>query len=233
MSMSKGGCNASACTAVLAGPAGDGLRGPGGPRDGPGSRSSVFDRLYSAGRPHSAPAAAADRDRDRDRQRDRELERTHSRDRDRHTDRDADSLRAAAAGSGSRPPITSRLSSRVVAAAAAAGDDENRPEQQRNGVLSRLSSGDPRDKQQQHDDAEQQQQQQPSGGSRKRLLSAVLINGQARSLSASLDDVAVAEAAAPVEPPPKRPAVAVDEGTKKRTRRLFGALLQGTLKKAK
>jgi hypothetical protein len=116
--------------------------------------------------------------------------------------------------------------------AAAPADDENRPEQ-RNGVLGRLSSGDHRDKQQQHDDAEQQQQQQP-GGSRKRLLSAVLINGQARSLSASLDDVSVAEAAAaPVEPPPKRPAVPVDEGTKKRTRRLFGALLQGTLKKAK
>jgi hypothetical protein len=116
-------------------------------------------------------------------------------------------------------------------AAAPAGDDENQPEQ-RNGVLSRLSSGDVWDKQQQHDDAEQQQQQQP-GGSRKRLLSAVLINGQARSLSASLDDVAVAEAVTPSEPPPKRPAVPVDEGTRKRTRRLFGALLQGTLKKAK
>jgi hypothetical protein len=116
-----------------------------------------------------------------------------------------------------------------------AGDNENQPEQQRNGVLSRLGSGDARDKQQQqqqqHDEADQQQQQ--PGGSRKRLLSAVLINGQARSLSASLDDVAVAEAVAPSEPPPKRPAVPVDEGTKKRTRRLFGALLQGTLKKAK
>jgi hypothetical protein len=119
-----------------------------------------------------------------------------------------------------------------VAAVVPAGDDENQPEQQRNGVLSRLGSGDARDKQQQQHDEADQHQQLP-GGSRKRLLSAVLINGQARSLSASLDDAAVAEAVAPSEPPPKRPAVPVDEGTKKRTRRLFGALLQGTLKKAK
>ncbi|KAF8071048.1 ADT2 [Scenedesmus sp. PABB004] len=73
------------------------------------------------------------------------------------------------------------------------------------------------------------------GGGRKRLLSAVVVDGQARTASASLDgDGAAPDGAAPErggdEPAAKRPAVAVDDKTVKRAKRMFGALV-GTLQR--
>lgn len=200
---------------------------PAGPRDGapaaadgPGSRATVFDRLYGRG---GGPRSA-----DRAREWDRDKEPPHRsnsaggsgrEDRDTHTDSQA----AAVDPSSSRLPIASRLSSRVVS-----DDTENRHEQ-RNGILARANSGS-------REDAKQPEgSEQPAAAaapSRKRLLSAVVVNGEARTISASLDDPAAAAPAAE-EPPAKRPAVQLDDRSKRRARRLLGVALQGTLKKAK
>jgi len=71
------------------------------------------------------------------------------------------------------------------------------------------------------------EQREPSAG-RKRLLSAVMVNGQARQLSGSLDRVT---GEVPEERPPKRPTLAADDKTKRRAARMFGTLLVGTLQK--
>lgn len=65
---------------------------------------------------------------------------------------------------------------------------------------------------------------------RKRLLSAVMVNGQARQLSGSLGDRGAAAASAE-ERPAKRPALAADARTKQRAARMFGTLVIGTLQK--
>lgn len=111
---------------------------------------------------------------------------------------------AADDGPGSRQlgrRLTSRISSAVVAPA-----DTGREQSPSRG------------------DAEQRE---PSAG-RKRLLSAVMVNGQARQLSGSLDRVT---GEVPEERPPKRPTLAADDKTKRRAARMFGTLLVGTLQK--
>lgn len=85
-------------------------------------------------------------------------------------------------------------------------------------------------REQHHDadaDADRERSDAPVG--RKRLLSAVMVNGQARQLSGSLDRVSVEPV--PEERPQKRPTLAADDKTKRRAARMFGTLLVGTLQK--
>lgn len=136
-------------------------------------------------------------------------------DRDSHRSRDWDrdrSDREAAAdddhsGRHIGKRLSSRISSEVVGPAHDSGDDyETVP-----------------------DGADRERAEAPSG--RKRLLSAVMVNGQARQLSAvESDDRASAEPAAE-ERPLKRPTLAADDKTKRRAARMFGTLLVGTLQK--
>ena len=85
--------------------------------------------------------------------------------------------------------------------------------------------------QQDHEDGDNEQTEAAAGG-RKRLLSAVMVNGQARQLSGSLEGRgAAAAAAAAEERPTKRPTLNADARTKQRAARMFGTLLVGTLQK--
>jgi hypothetical protein len=83
----------------------------------------------------------------------------------------------------------------------------------------------------QHDaDADVDRDRPDAPVGRKRLLSAVVVNGQARQLSGPLDDRVSAEPV-PEERPQKRPTLAADDKTKRRAARMFGTLLVGTLQK--
>lgn len=132
---------------------------------------------------------------------------------DQHDRRDAGPpARGDANGSSRR--ITSRISSAVVAPA----DRADRERSKERG-------------EQQHADADAALERADSAGAgagRKRLLSAVVVNGQARQLSSPPEKRA---ASPPVERPAKRPALAADDKTKRRAARMFGTLLVGTLQK--
>lgn len=120
-------------------------------------------------------------------------------------DRNATAAAAAADGGSGRQPLGKRLSSRIsgeVVVPTEAGTEE--ADRERSDAA-------------------------PAG--RKRLLSAVVVNGQARQLSGSFDRVEAEPAPEPEERPLKRPTLAVDDKTKRRAARMFGTLLVGTLQK--
>jgi hypothetical protein len=135
-------------------------------------------------------------------------------------------------------------------AAAAHQQDEGPHRRLGSRISSRISSevvgpaGADREQQQQHDDegrdrdrerdVHRERERPDAAAGRKRLLSAVMVNGQARQLSGSMDRLAgdaEAAAAAADEPPAKRPTIAVDDRAKRRAARMFGTLLVGTLQK--
>lgn len=133
-------------------------------------------------------------------------------------DRPERSGRDAAGDDGSSRQLGGRLSSRISSE-----------------VVGSVVQANQHDRREQQDDADMDadRERRDATAGRKRLLSAVMINGQARQLSGSADRLAAepAAAAAADEPPRKRPTLAVDDKTKRRAARMFGTLLVGTLQK--
>lgn len=122
----------------------------------------------------------------------------------RHSSRNDE--QAEAAPNSRRQPVHSRLASRVVApngpAANAAGNLQDHQDKEANSAS--------------------------AGAGRKRLLSAVMINGEARTISSNLGTDS-----AELEPPAKRPTLQTDDRSKRRAQLMLGRMLVGTLQKAK
>lgn len=118
---------------------------------------------------------------------------------------DRDVAAAAADGGSGRQPLGKRLSSRISGEVVVPTDAVT-------------------------EEADRERSDAAPAG-RKRLLSAVVVNGQARQLSGSFDREEAEPAPEPEERPLKRPTLAVDDKTKRRAARMFGTLLVGTLQK--
>lgn len=142
-----------------------------------------------------------------------------------HRQTSRDDVDRGAGSNTSRPPIHSRLSSRVVAPDGSAAGGSSAPRD--------LHQHD-RQKEQHHDTehaGEGLQHQQATAAAitgRKRILSAVMINGEARTVSSAADKEDL-----PPEPPPKRPTLQTDARSKRRAQLMLGRMLVGTLQKAK
>lgn len=197
----RGTLTASNIASMAAGSRG----GPGQQRDGPPGRTSVFDRLYN-NRASGGDSERSGADRATTVRNGPGVSRS-SRDAPQlHMQGSRGDAEAEAAPNSTRQSVHSRLASRVVAPNGPAAGTSSSP----------------------HDEHDKEQEPAAAGAGRKRLLSAVMVNGEARTVSNSVDN----ESAEP-EPPAKRPTLQTDARSKRRAQLMLGRMLVGTLQKAK